>query len=109
MLTIINEGKIVNSYIMGIHTKSKQKIHYDIQNIIFDSERYRIKLREPFLGYDKVLYLHRKESHQGQYSKEKYYKLEDMDSARECYIAKTKIKDMQGFINVELKTFLENI
>jgi hypothetical protein len=109
MLTIINEGKIVNSYIMGIHTKSKQKIHYDIQNIIFDSERYRIKLREPFLGYDKVLYLHRKESLIGRHSGEKYYKLEDMDSGRETYIMKYSIKDMDGFINVELKNFLENI
>ena len=109
MLTIINEGKIIRHNIIAIHTRTKTHLHYDIQNIIFDSERYRIKLREPWFGYDKVLYLHRKESHQGQYSKEKYYKLEDMDSARECYIAKTKIKDMQGFINVELKTFLENI
>jgi hypothetical protein len=109
MLTIINAGNINHHNIIAIHTRTKAELHYDIENIIFDSERYRIKLREPFLGYDKVLYLHREESHQGQYSKEKYYKLEDMDSARECYIAKTKIRDMDGFLNVELKNFLENI
>ena len=109
MLTIINAGNINHHTIIGIHTRTKTELHYDIENIIFDSERYRIKLREPFLGYDKLLYLHREESLHGQYSKEKYYKLEDMDSGRETYIMRNRIKDMDGFINVELKNFLENI
>jgi hypothetical protein len=109
MLTIINAGNINHHTIIGVHNKTKTELHYDIENIIFDSERYRIKLREPFLGYDKVLYLHRKESLIGRHSKEKYYKLEDMDSGIQSYIMQNRIRDMDGFINVELKTFLENI
>jgi hypothetical protein len=109
MLTIINEGKIIRHNIIGIHNRTKTELHYDIENIIFDSERYRIKLREPFLGYDRVLYLHREESLIGRHSKEKYYKLEDMDSGIQSYIMQNRIRDIHTFINVELKTFLENI
>lgn len=109
MLKIHNRDKIINECIRGIHTSTKKYLSYDIHTIIEDMDVYRVKIREPFLGKDKVLTLHRKPTNVYRGSNEEYYMLEDNETNRQMYIVKKNISNMSHFVHNELKFFVENI
>ncbi len=109
MITIHNPNKIINECIKGIHTTTKKYLNYDIQTIIEDGLVYRIKLRDPFLGIDKILTLHRKPTNVYRGSKDEYYMLEDNEVDKQMYITKKNIRNMSHFVHTELRFFVENI
>jgi hypothetical protein len=109
MLTIHNRDKIINECIRGIHTTTKKYLSYDIHTIIEDMDVYRIKLRDPFLGIDKILTLHRNPTNVYRGSKDEYYMLEDNETDKQMYITKKNIRNMSHFVHTELKFFVENI
>ncbi len=109
MITIHNPNKIINECIKGIHTTTKKYLNYDIHTIIEDWDVYRIKLRDPFLGIDKILTLHRKPTNVYRGSKDEYYMLEDNEVDKQMYITKKNIRNMSHFVHTELRFFVENI
>ncbi len=109
MITIHNRDNIINECIKGIHTTTKKYLNYDIHTIIEDWDVYRIKLRDPFLGIDKVLTLHRKPTTIYRGSTDEYYMLEDIETDKQMYITKKNIRNMSHFVHTELRFFIENI
>jgi hypothetical protein len=109
MLKIHNRDKIIGECIKGIHTSTKKYLNYDIHIMIEDKDVYRIKIRDPFLGKDKILTLHRNTTNVYRGSKDEYYMLEDNETDRQMYIVKKNIKNMSHFVHTELKFFVENI
>lgn len=109
MLKIYNRDKVIGECIKGIHTKTRKHLNYDIHTMIEDNGVYRIKVRDPFLGKDKILTLHRKPTNVYRGSKDEYYMLEDNETDKQMYVTKKSIRNMNTFVHSELKFFVENI
>jgi len=109
MITIHNRDKIINQCIKGIHTTTRMSLNYDIHIMIEDITVYRIKIRDPFLGKDKILTLHRNPTNVYRGSSDEYYMLEDNETDKQMYITKKNIRNMSHFVHTELKFFVENI
>jgi hypothetical protein len=108
MLTIYNTDKIVMKTIGGVNRKG-ETMDYQVEWVIAGRSYYGIKLFDPFSGGECTLFLYREGVLAGPITNQKYYKVEDQSSKKSMLVSYNKIKDIDTFLNKEIKFMLENI